>query len=111
MIYATPVGTYHERTQAGADIRIEKVLRLRSANLGLYGDLYNVANRIVAARTNNVSGSSFGQTRSFSPPASSAQVFASCSDVRQLLLSNANAGTCSRLPLSNGTTAREAGPT
>jgi hypothetical protein len=68
MIYATPVGTYHERAQAGADIRIEKVLRLRSANLGLYGDLYNVTNRIVAARTNNVSGSSFGQTRSFSPP-------------------------------------------
>jgi hypothetical protein len=68
MIYAEPVGSYTEPAQSGADIRIEKPVRLKSATLGLYGDFFNVTNRIVAVRINNVSGSNFGQPRGFSAP-------------------------------------------
>ena len=63
MIYAKPAGTYEEPALSSGDIRIEKLVRPGSANLGLYGDFFNVTNRIVASRINNVSGSSFGQPR------------------------------------------------
>ena len=68
MIYAEPAGTYEKAAQRGADIRIEKLVRLKSANLGRYGDFFNVNNRTVVTRTNNVSGSNFGQPRGFSAP-------------------------------------------
>jgi outer membrane receptor protein involved in Fe transport len=67
-IYAEPVGSYHEPAMSRGDLRIEKTVRTRSVRLGLYGDLYNVANRVVAARINNTSGSAFGQPRSYSSP-------------------------------------------
>jgi len=41
MIYAEPVGTYEESAQSSADIRIEKLGRLGSANLGLSRDVLN----------------------------------------------------------------------
>jgi hypothetical protein len=34
IINAEPVGTYKEAAQSGADIRIEKLVRLKPANLG-----------------------------------------------------------------------------
>jgi outer membrane receptor protein involved in Fe transport len=67
-IYAEPVGTYEESAISGADLRVEKTVRVRSASIGLYGDLYNVTNRIVVARVNNVSGSAFGQPRAWTSP-------------------------------------------
>ena len=62
------VGSYQEPAQSGADIRIEKNVRIRSSQIGFYGDFFNITNRIVAARINNVSGSNFGVPRAFSAP-------------------------------------------
>ena len=67
-IYAEPVGTYQEPAFSRADLRVEKTVRVQSVRLGLYGDLYNVTNRVVVARVNNTSGSAFGQPRSYSAP-------------------------------------------
>ena len=67
-INVDPVGTYEMPAQNSGDLRIEKIIRVRSANIGLYGDLFNVANHIVAGRINNVSGSAFGQVRWYTSP-------------------------------------------
>jgi hypothetical protein len=67
-IYVEPVGAYEVPAQSSADLRLEKTIRVGSASIGLYGDLFNVANRIVATRINNTSGSAFGQVRSWSAP-------------------------------------------
>jgi hypothetical protein len=68
MINVEPVGSYHQPAQSGADVRIEKIVRIRSSHVGFYGDFFNITNRLVMGRINNVSGSNFGQPREFSAP-------------------------------------------
>jgi hypothetical protein len=68
MILVEPVGTYEEAGTSRVDLRVEKSFRIRSASVGVYGDLYNAANQVVVARVNNVSGSAFGRPRGFTPP-------------------------------------------
>jgi hypothetical protein len=50
------------------DLRIEKMFRLRSATASVYANVFNVANRVVAAQVIQNSGSAFGAVTQWTAP-------------------------------------------
>jgi hypothetical protein len=59
-IVMEPVGTHETPAVNEVDLRVEKVFLISAARLSAYVDVFNVTNRIVAARFNVTSGSAFG---------------------------------------------------
>ena len=65
-IYVEPVGTYQLPAQNSGDLRIDKTVPLGgSVRTEVFLDIFNVNNQGDAWQVNNVSGSAFGQARSW----------------------------------------------
>jgi len=68
-VLVEPVGTRQMPATNQLDLRIEKMFRLRSAaTVGIYANVFNVTNRVVAAQVIQNSGSAFGAVTFWTPP-------------------------------------------
>jgi hypothetical protein len=68
-VLVEPVGTRQMPATNELDVRIEKMFRLRSAaTAGVYANIFNATNRIVAAQVIQNSGSAFGAVTLWTQP-------------------------------------------
>jgi carboxypeptidase family protein len=67
-VLVEPVGTRQMPATNELDLRIEKMFRLRSATASVYANVFNVANRVVAAQVIQNSGSAFGAVTQWTAP-------------------------------------------
>ena len=69
MVLVEPVGTRQLPAMQEMDLRVEKTFHVRAGSVvGLYADIFNVTNRVVAARVNQSSGSSFERVQNWTQP-------------------------------------------
>ena len=68
-VLVEPVGTRQLPAMQETDLRVEKTFHVRAGSVvGLYADIFNVTNRVVAARVNQSSGSSFERVQNWTQP-------------------------------------------
>jgi hypothetical protein len=67
-VLVEPVGTSETPATSEIDLRVEKVFSVGGVQLSAYGDVFNAADRVVAARFNATSGSAFGSVVNWTQP-------------------------------------------
>lgn len=71
-----PLGRRRLPSTSEIDLRVEKTLRVRSYTVGVYADVFNLTDRVVATRYNEVSGSTFGASATSASRGDSGPAFA-----------------------------------
>lgn len=68
-VLVEPIGTRHLPPTSELDVRVEKTLRFPgSVTAGIFADVFNATNREVASRSQQVSGSAFGNVTGWTQP-------------------------------------------